>query len=299
MPEIPPTFPTLSNYFLFRAESVDTTLLASVLSFLSCMSSVIWSLVVVVVVSPVMLAMLAPLSVCYYWLQVRVRLFSCLGRAVCLQLHTLRAQVLRAWGWPRYQCCRSKGCPHVCALLCRQKCRAPSMPSVRSCAQTRYVRSSREIKRLDSLAMSPIFTQFAETLQARKFWPCCTTFAPVMVPFDRLWVASFSGWTAGRCAASSPSLPRRCRQGCSVLLGSPVGWVRSCWPACFAILHSPLSSMRLSHPQGLVTVRAFRQQGPFQQRSTQLLDASNRAWWPAQVRLLGFGWQGGSGAFGA
>ena len=33
--------------------------------------------------------------------------------------------------------------------------------------QTRYVRSSREIKRLDSLALSPIFTHFSETLQAR------------------------------------------------------------------------------------------------------------------------------------
>ncbi|PRW61038.1 multidrug resistance-associated 1 isoform X8 [Chlorella sorokiniana] len=122
----------LLNRFTKDVESVDTTLLASVLSFLSCMSSVLWSLVVVVVVSPVMLAMLVPLSVCYYYLQ------------------------------------------------------------------TRYVRSSREIKRLDSLAMSPIFTHFSETLQ------------------------------------------------------------------------------------GLVTLRAFRQQAPFQQRSTQLLDASNRAWWPAQ-----------------
>lgn len=36
------------------------------------------------------------------------------------------------------------------------------------CLQTRYVRSSREIKRLDSLALSPIFTHFSETLQARQ-----------------------------------------------------------------------------------------------------------------------------------
>lgn len=50
--------------------------------------------------------------------------------------------------------------------------------------QTRYVRSSREIKRLDSLAMSPIFTHFSETLQASwdalrirckylSWLPCC------------------------------------------------------------------------------------------------------------------------------
>ena len=61
-PPLPPTPPL--------AESVDTTLLSSVLSFLSCMSSVLWSLVVVVIVSPVMLAMLVPLSVAYYYLQV-------------------------------------------------------------------------------------------------------------------------------------------------------------------------------------------------------------------------------------
>ena len=33
------------------------------------------------------------------------------------------------------------------------------------CLQTRYIRSSREIKRLDSLALSPIFGHFGETLQ--------------------------------------------------------------------------------------------------------------------------------------
>ena len=42
-----------------------------------------------------------------------------------------------------------------------------------------------------------------------------------------------------------------------------------------------------THPcralQGLVTVRAFRQQAAFEQRNSLLLDGSNRAWWPAQV----------------
>jgi len=71
-PHREPTSLLLLILHLSPAESVDTTLLASVLSFLSCMSSVLWSLVVVVVVSPVMLAMLAPLSVCYYYLQVNM-----------------------------------------------------------------------------------------------------------------------------------------------------------------------------------------------------------------------------------
>ena len=53
-------------------ESCDLTLGASVLSLLSCFSSVVWSLVVVVVVSPIMLAMLVPLSLFYWYLQVGV-----------------------------------------------------------------------------------------------------------------------------------------------------------------------------------------------------------------------------------
>ena len=31
--------------------------------------------------------------------------------------------------------------------------------------QTRYIRTSREVKRLDSVALSPIFGHFGETLQ--------------------------------------------------------------------------------------------------------------------------------------
>ena len=34
--------------------------------------------------------------------------------------------------------------------------------------------------------------------------------------------------------------------------------------------------------QGIMTVRAFRQQAAFERRNADLLDASNRAWWPAQ-----------------
>ena len=86
--------------------------------------------------------------------------------------------------------------------------------------QRRYIRTSRELKRLDSLALSPIFSHFNETLQ------------------------------------------------------------------------------------GIATVRAFRQQAAFQRRNAQLLDASNRAWWPAQcvnrwlsvrLELLGIAGGGGGG----
>ncbi|PSC76242.1 multidrug resistance-associated 1 isoform X1 [Micractinium conductrix] len=122
----------LLNRFTKDTESVDMELQSSVSSFLNCAVSVVWSLVVVVAVSPGILAAILPLSVSYYFIQ------------------------------------------------------------------TRYIRSSREIKRLDSLALSPIFGHFGETLQ------------------------------------------------------------------------------------GLVTVRAFRQQAAFEQRNSLLLDGSNRAWWPAQ-----------------
>ena len=135
---------------------MDTTLLASVLSFLSCMSSVLWSLVVVVVVSPVMLAMLAPLSVCYYYLQVSMVACVC---TVCMwggdcTLASMRCPMQA----PSVRACSttSTTVQVYMWLLC-----------VCVCVQTRYVRSSREIKRLDSLALSPIFTHFSETLQAR------------------------------------------------------------------------------------------------------------------------------------
>ncbi|KAI3434886.1 hypothetical protein D9Q98_002940 [Chlorella vulgaris] len=122
----------LLNRFTKDTEAVDVALQGSVSSFINCAISVLWSLVVVVAVSPGILAAIFPLSLSYYFIQ------------------------------------------------------------------TRYIRSSREIKRLDSLAMSPIFGHFGETLQ------------------------------------------------------------------------------------GLVTVRAFRQQAAFEQRNLRLMDESNRAYWPAQ-----------------
>ncbi|PRW33949.1 ABC transporter isoform A [Chlorella sorokiniana] len=122
----------LINRFTKDTESVDVALQSSVSSFLNCAVSVLWSLVVIVAVSPGIVAAILPLSLSYYYIQ------------------------------------------------------------------TRYIRSSREIKRLDSLALSPIFGHFGETLA------------------------------------------------------------------------------------GLMTVRAFRQQGSFEARNQSLLDHSNRAYWPAQ-----------------
>lgn len=53
-------------------------------------------------------------------------------------------------------------------------------------------------------------------------------------------------------------------------------------------------------PQGLVTVRAFRQQAAFEQRNLRLMDESNRAYWPAQVLQQGClcGRGGGGGVEG-
>ncbi|KAL4446696.1 hypothetical protein ABPG77_007940 [Micractinium sp. CCAP 211/92] len=89
----------LLNRFTKDTESVDVALQSSVSSFLNCAISVLWSLIVVVAVSPGILAAILPLTLSYYYIQ------------------------------------------------------------------TRYIRSSREIKRLDSLALSPIFGHFGETLQ--------------------------------------------------------------------------------------------------------------------------------------
>ncbi len=142
------------------------------------------------------------------------------------------------------------------------------------CLQTRYVRSSREIKRLDSLALSPIFTHFSETLQARPGQGQ-----------GGAWLdggRGCSGCSSARAVAlAAPVYSTACLRDLSMggLLGLPTVRSFQTRVTCAPPHH---------HPQGLVTVRAFRQQAPFQQRSTQLLDASNRAWWPAQVCRLGW-----------
>jgi len=88
----------LLNRFTKDTESVDTSIQSSVASFLNCAVSVLWSLVVVISVSPGVAVALIPL------------------------------------GWAY------------------------------SAVQKRYIATSRELKRLDSLALSPIFSHFGETL---------------------------------------------------------------------------------------------------------------------------------------
>jgi ATP-binding cassette subfamily C (CFTR/MRP) protein 1 len=88
----------LLNRFTKDTESVDTSIQSSVASFLNCAVSVLWSLVVVIAVSPGVALALIPL------------------------------------GWAY------------------------------SAVQKRYIATSRELKRLDSLALSPIFSHFGETL---------------------------------------------------------------------------------------------------------------------------------------
>ena len=88
----------LLNRFTRDTEAVDTAIQSSVSSFLNCAVSVLWSLVVVVAVSPAIAATLVPLSLAYWVIQ------------------------------------------------------------------KRYIATSRELKRLDSLALSPIFSHFTETL---------------------------------------------------------------------------------------------------------------------------------------
>lgn len=88
----------LLNRFTKDTESVDTSIQSSVASFLNCAVSVLWSLIVVVAVSPAVALALIPLTLAY------------------------------------------------------------------SAVQKRYIATSRELKRLDSLALSPIFSHFGETL---------------------------------------------------------------------------------------------------------------------------------------
>lgn len=201
----------------------------------------------VVVVSPIMLALLAPLSVAYYYLQV----CFCFGaEALCMQA------------------CAAASGPAAWLHAAAQHMGSRPATAVRAAAdvppQTRYVRSSREIKRLDSLALSPIFSLFSETLQASG--PAAAAVAaPYVMAAPYVNPALPLLRTACACQGSAAALPRLRLLSACVL--PPRLW--------------PIIALFL---QGLVTVRAFRQQAPFEQRNGQLLDGSNRAWWPAQVR---------------
>ena len=143
-------------------------------------------------------------------------------------------------------------------------------PFARPPPQTRYVRTSRELKRLDSLAMSPIFGHFGETLAVSGRGVGGGSVCGVCV----------------MCVCTSPTSPH---------------------PPHLTSPHPPTHPpTRLTHPhhppahppphatndnnnQGLVTVRAFRQQAPFEARNAALLDASNRAYWPGQASGRGRG----------
>lgn len=118
----------------------------------------LWSLVVVVAVSPGILAAILPLSLSYYFIQV-----SC-GAGVMAVQRSLRLtcsvvfhNCLIIW--------------HACICAGQYDWAAPYSycTACPAALQTRYIRSSREIKRLDSLALSPIFGHFGETLQARTY----------------------------------------------------------------------------------------------------------------------------------
>lgn len=98
----------LLNRFTRDMESVDVKLPGTFNSALNCAVNVLGSLLVVVVVSPGMLALLALLFVLYGWLQ------------------------------------------------------------------RRYIAVSREAKRLDSIAFSPIFTNFGESAHVRVSVVDCT-----------------------------------------------------------------------------------------------------------------------------
>ena len=88
----------LLNRFTKDTEAVDSSIQSSVASFLNCAVSVLWSLVIVIAVSPWVALALIPLGIAYTFVQ------------------------------------------------------------------NRFLATSRELKRLDSLALSPIFSHFAETL---------------------------------------------------------------------------------------------------------------------------------------
>jgi ATP-binding cassette subfamily C (CFTR/MRP) protein 1 len=187
----------LLNRFAKDTEAVDVSLASSVSSFLNCAVSVVWSLAVVVAVSPGVALAVVPLA----WAYARVQVGGCVGWVVvgvllvCLEL---RVDSIR----------RGLLLPCTFAPVPLQPPFNHHLPTPRSppppfslppTTQNLYVATSRELKRLDSLALSPIFGHFSATLA------------------------------------------------------------------------------------GLATLRAARAEGRFAAANADLLDASNRALWPAQV----------------
>lgn len=139
--------------------------------------------------------------------------------------------------------------PLVAALIIPLAC-------VYARVQQRYIATSRELKRLDSLNFSPIFSHLAETLQVTRSWLAEPQLLSV-APQCQTSPAPMSGITSEDATDASH--------------GSSKGF------GCINAGHSMLLFCVL---QGLATIRAFRQQPQFLAVSRALVDASTRAWWP-------------------
>lgn len=95
----------------------------------------------------------------------------------------------------------------------------PRPACILPCPQTRYIRSSREIKRLDSLALSPIFGHFGETLAVGFVFMGFVTrlfVGSVMMRLDSLALSPIFGHFGETLAVSRTGLWATCLQAIAV-----------------------------------------------------------------------------------
>ena len=163
----------LLNRFTKDTEAVDISMSGTVSSALSCFVTAALSIAVVVVVSPATLVAALPLAFMYMRVQ-KARAppagLAAEGRWLSACKNGRLAGVL---------CDRSSHCllpcrlpsslnpntsPNPNTLLTHPNPQPPQTPTPTTPSEQLYVDASRELKRLDSLAFSPIFQHFTESL---------------------------------------------------------------------------------------------------------------------------------------
>ena len=232
----------------------------SVQSFLNCSVSVIGAILVVVAVTPGMLAAIFVLGIIYYRVQV----------GCCFTCET---------GCPAANTCSSMLVPHLACLK-----HAACLLGLLFTSHLLLTHVSISPAAFPRPSFCPVSCPCAP-LQL-VFSACCLrghTSTACVAPLE---VQTCSPQTCQRPAANPwPSTDELASQLCSAMQVYYIATSREL-KRLDSLALSPIFGNFNESLQGLLTLRAFRKQDQFMQRNHRLLNDSNRVWWPIQVIIL-------------